>query len=117
MKGDMLVDGNVMADCMSAARSGSFPLVVYLHIVSQLVQHTPLSNVSKCEKGSWWDLDHRDKTDSGLRLHFVVRVLEVLLAGCGVAYKEVRMQYAICLKQFFQVPKLTHISIPPAAGI
>jgi hypothetical protein len=105
----LLVDGNVMADCMRAARSGRFPLVVYLHVVSQLVQHTPLFDVSKCEKDSWWDLHHCDKTESGQRLNFVVRVLEVLLAGCGVSYKEVRMQHAVCLKQFFQVPKLTHI--------
>jgi hypothetical protein len=99
----LLMDGNVMADCIKAARSGRFPLVVYLHVVSQLVLHTPLGDVSKHEKGSWWNLDHCDKTDSGLRLNFVVRVLEVLLSGCGVTYKEVRTQYAVCLKHFFQV--------------
>lgn len=110
MKGEMLLmDGNVMTDCIRAARSGRFPLVVCLHVVSQLVKHTPLSDVSKYEKGSWWYLDDRDKTDGGLRLNFVVRVLEVLLSGCGVTYKEVRLQYAICLKQFFQVHKLMHI--------
>lgn len=106
----LLMDGNVMADCVRAAHSGRFPLVVYLHIVSQLVKHTPLCDASKCEERNWWYLDHRDKTDSGLRLNFVVRVLEVLLSGCGVTYKEVRLQYAICLKQFFQVLKLMHIS-------
>lgn len=110
MKGDLLLmDGNVMADCIRAARSGRFPLVVYLHIVLQLVKHTPLCDVSKYEKGSWWYLDHGDKTDSGLRLNFVVRVLEVLLSGCGVTYREVRLQYAVCLKHFFQVHKLMHI--------
>lgn len=124
MTGDMLVmDGNVMADCIRAARSGRFPLMMYLHIVSQLVQHMPLCDVSKYEKGSWWNFDHRDKTDSGLRLNFVVRVLEVLLSGCGVTHKEVRMQYAICVRQFFQVRKLMHvfpptyISVSPTAGI
>lgn len=110
MKGDMLLmDGTVMADCVRVARSGRFPLVVYLYIVSQLVKHTPLCDVSKYEKGNWWYLDNRDKTDSGLRLNFVVRVLEVLLSGCAVTYKEVRSQHAICLKQFFQVRKLMHI--------
>ena len=110
MKGDMLLmDGNMMADCVRAARSGRFPLVVYLYIVSQLVKHTPLCDVSKCGKGNWWYLGHSEETDSGLRLKFVVRVLEVLLSGCGVTDKEVRMQHAICLKQFFQVRKLMHI--------
>jgi hypothetical protein len=110
VKGDvLLMDGNVMADCVRVARSGRFPLVVYLHIVSQLVKHTPLCDVSKYKKGNWWCLDHRDKTDSGLRLNFVVRVLEILLSGCGVTSKEGRMQHAICLKQFFQVCKLMHI--------
>lgn len=110
MKGDvLLMDGNVMADCVRAARSGRFPLVVFLHIVSQLVKHTPHCDVSKYEKGNWWYLGHRDETDSGLRLNFVVRLLEVLLSGCGVTHKEVRMQHAICLKQFFQVCKLMHI--------
>jgi hypothetical protein len=105
----LLMDGNVMADCVRAARSGRFPLVVYLHILSQLVEHTPLSDVSKYKKGNWWYLDHRDETDSGLRLNFVVRVLEVLLSGCGVTHKAVRLQHAICLKQFFQVCKLMRI--------
>lgn len=105
----LLMDGNVMADCVRAARSGRFPLVMYLHIVSQLVKHTPFCDVSKYEKGNWWYLDHRDTTDSGLRLNFVVRVLEALLSGCGVPHKDVRKQHAICLKQFFQVRKLMHI--------
>jgi len=105
----LLMVGNMMADCVRAARSGRFPLVVYLHILSQLVEHTPLCDVSKYGKGNWWYLDHRDETDSGLRLNFVVRVLEVLLSGCGVTYKEVRLQHAICLKQFFQVHKLMRI--------
>lgn len=110
MKGDvLLMDRSVMAECVRAAHSGRFPLVAYLHIVSQLVQHTPIGDVSRCEKGGWWDLDHHDKTDNGQRLNFVVRVLEVLLTGCGISYKEISMQYAVCLKQFFQVPKLMHI--------
>lgn len=109
MKGDLLLmDGNVLADCIRAARSGRFPLVMYLHIVLQLVKHMPPCDVSKYEEGSWWYLDHGDKTDTGLKLNFVVRVLEVLLSGCGVTYKEVRLQYAVCLKQFFQVHRLMH---------
>jgi len=109
VKGDLLLmDGNVMADCIRAARSGRFPLVMYLHIVLQLVKHMPPCDVSKYEEGSWWYLDHGDKTDTGLKLNFVVRVLEVLLSGCGVTYKEVRLQYAVCLKQFFQVHRLMH---------
>jgi hypothetical protein len=106
-----LIDGNVMADCVIAARAGHFPLVVFLYGVLQLSRHTPFPSVLKPGHQGWWDLDHHIKTDKGseLTLSFAVRVLEVLITGCGVDNKYVRMQYAICLKEFFQVPELMHL--------
>jgi hypothetical protein len=104
----LLMDGAVMADCITAARAGRFPLVAFLYSVLQLSQHTPFPDVLKSEQESWWDLEHHGKTrkDNELTLSFALRVLEVLLTGCGVGYTDVRMQYALCLREFFKVRKL-----------
>jgi hypothetical protein len=112
VKGDMLlIDGTVMADCIRTACAGRFPLVAFLYIVLQLSRHTLFPDILKSEQESWWDLEHRGKTrkDNDLTLSFAVRVLEVLLTGCGVGYKDVRMQYAVCLKEFFKVSKLMNL--------
>jgi hypothetical protein len=107
----LLIDGTVMANCITTARAGRFPLVAFLYSVLQLSRHTLFPDVLKSEQESWWDLEHCGKTrkDNELSLSFAVRVLEVLLAGCGTGYKDVRMQYAVCLKEFFKVPKLMHL--------
>lgn len=106
MKGNVaLMDGSVMADCITVARVGRFPLLALLYSMLQLSQHSSIAGILKSEHGGWWDLNHHSKIkkDSELTLSFAVRVLEILITGCGVAYKDVRMQYAICLKEFFQV--------------
>jgi hypothetical protein len=106
----LLLDGTVMADCITAARAGRFPLVAFLYSVLQLSRHMLFPDILKSEQESWWDLEHRGKTRKDeLTLSFAVRVLEVLLTGCGVGYKDIRMQYAVCLKEFFKVPKLVHL--------
>lgn len=112
VKGDMLlIDGTVMADCVTTARAGCFPLVAFLCSVLQLSRRMLIPDILKSEQESWWDVGHHGKTrkDNELTLSFAVRVLEVLLTGCGVRYKDVRMQYAACLKEFFKVPKLMHL--------
>lgn len=106
MKGNVaLMDGSVMANCITAARAGRFPLLAFLYSVLQLVRHSPFASLIKSEHGGWWDLDHCIETrkDGDLALSFAVRVVEILITGCGVGHKHIRMQYAMCLKEFFQV--------------
>jgi hypothetical protein len=105
------MDGSVMAGCVTAARAGRFPLLAFLYSVLQLARHSSFASVLKSEHGGWWDLDHHSKTgkDSDLTLSFAVRVLEILITGCSVGHKDVRMQYTVCLKEFFQVPRLMHV--------
>jgi hypothetical protein len=105
------MDGNMMADCITAARGGRFPLLAFLYSVLQLARHSSFASVLKSEHGGWWDQDHQSKTrkDSELTLSFAVRVLEILITGCGAGQKDVRMQYAICLKEFFQVAILMDV--------
>jgi hypothetical protein len=118
VKGSMfLIDGPVLADCVTAARADRFPLVAFLYSVLQLSKHTPFPDMLKSEQESWWDLEHHGKTrkDNELTLSFILRVLEVLLTGCGVGHVDVRMQYAVCLREFFKVHKLMFfISVLPA---
>jgi hypothetical protein len=106
----LLIDGTVMAACVTAARAGRFPLVAFLYSVLQLSRHMPFPDTLKSEQESWWDLDHHGKTrkDNELTLSFAIRVLEILLTGCGIGYRDVRMQYAVCLKEFLKVHKLVH---------
>jgi hypothetical protein len=104
----LLIDGTIMAKCITAARAGRFPLAAFLYSLVQLCRHTPFPDILKSEQESWWDLEHHGKTrkDNELTVSFALRVLEVVLAGCGVQYGDVRMQYALCLKEFFKVDKL-----------
>ncbi|PSN50219.1 hypothetical protein C0J52_07804 [Blattella germanica] len=101
--GDLMESsGKVMLESVNKSRMGYVPVSAFLYCMLQLTRHTPLPTALKSENIKWWNLYFTEENDSESALRFTVKMLEVLIVGCGSEKEAVRMCYAEYLKEFFK---------------
>ncbi|KAJ9574702.1 hypothetical protein L9F63_008137, partial [Diploptera punctata] len=102
--GDLMKSsGEIMLKNLKKSLSGYIPLSGFLYCLLQLTKHTSLPTILKSKDCKWWDLYYCHKNENEEALSFAVRMLEVLMTGCGMESQAVRLSYAECLKEFFKV--------------
>ncbi|XP_047117771.1 HEAT repeat-containing protein 1 [Schistocerca piceifrons] len=94
---------NNIHKCFKVARMQKLPLEAFLHCVSILIKYTTVP--PKLRTSIWWDLKGvRDEEETVTAAKFLIRMFEVLVAGCSLQPQEERTKcaYIIQLREFFQ---------------
>ena len=95
--------GKVMLKSLKKSILGCIPLSGFLYCMLQLTKHTSLPAKFKSEDCKWWNLYFCDKDEDQEALSFTIRILEILITGCGMEKKTECMSYGKCFKNCFKV--------------